>query len=187
MLTQLHAEAMAAAGGVKAPSWTIQSARAMLRDWYNGYRFAATVEASAAVYNPTLVLYFLKHLQRFGAYPRQMLDANLAADEAKLDYVARVAVGQDLIVDMIRKQQPLEVETLLDRFTLRDMLESSAQDASFLGSYLYYFGMVTLAGETSRRTWLLEPPSKWCAASTSRSSGATSANRVALVLRARFL
>ncbi len=161
LLTRLHAETGAtASGGGEAPSWTVESARAMLRDWYNGYRFAPTVEASAAVYNPTLVLYFLKHLQRFGAYPRQMLDANLAADEAKLDYVAKVATGQDMVVDMIRKEEPIEVEMLLDRFTLRDMLESSAQDASFLGSYLYYFGMVTLAGETPRRTWLLETPNE---------------------------
>ena len=159
LLERLHAETTASAG-VQAPSWTVEGARAMLRDWYNGYRFAPTVEASAAVYNPTLVLYFLKHFQRFGVYPRQMLDANLAADEGKLDYVAEVVAGQDMVFDLVREDKPLEVEVLLDRFTLRDMLERSAQDASFLGSYLYYFGMVTLTGETSRRTWLLETPNE---------------------------
>ncbi len=151
LLERLHA---------KKPTqlWNVAAALAMLRDWYNGYRFAP--EAEEAVYNPTLVLYFLDHLQRTGKYPRQMLDANLAADEGKLDYLARVTAGQDAVVDMIRKEKPLEVEVLLDRFTLRDLLERSAQDASFLGAYLYYFGMLTLAGETPRRTWLLETPNE---------------------------
>ncbi|MCP4660218.1 MAG: AAA family ATPase [bacterium] len=164
LLGQLHAErtAKATRSGMAAPSWPVDDARTMLRDWYNGYRFTPTARAgdAAAVYNPTLVLYFLNHLQRYDAYPDQMLDANLAADEGKLDYLAQVAAGQDAVVDMIRKEKPLEVTLLLDRFRLADLLELSAQDVSFLGAYLYYFGMVTLAGQTSRRTWLLETPNE---------------------------
>lgn len=38
--------------------------------------------------------------------------------------------------------------------------ERSAQDMSFIGAYLYYFGMVTLAGKTSRRTWNLVTPNE---------------------------
>ncbi len=153
---------VAASGAAAAPDWTVPEAHAMMRDWYNGYRFTPTVKAkdAAAVYNPTLVLYFLDHLQRYGTYPRQMLDANLAADEGKLDYLAQVAAGKDAVVDMIRKDEPLEVTEVLDRFTLRELLERSAQDATFIGAYLYYFGMVTLAGESARRTWLLETPNE---------------------------
>ncbi len=101
LLAELHAE-KAATG---EPSWDAEAARDILRDWYNGYRFATGSEA--AVYNPTLVLYFLKHLQRTGTYPRQMLDANLAADEGKLDYLAQVTAGQDAVIDLIRKGRPL--------------------------------------------------------------------------------
>ena len=75
LLSQLHTDGM-------------PDAQVMMRDWYNGYRFALGAEEK--VYNPTLVLYFLKHLQRTGASPRQMLDSNLAADEGKLDYLAKV-------------------------------------------------------------------------------------------------
>ncbi len=134
----------------------------MMRDWYNGYRFTPTAEKedAEAVYNPTLVFYFLKSLLRYGAYPRQMLDANLAADEGKLDYLAQVAAGKDAVIDLIRNDKPLEVSEILDRFTLREMLERSAHDTSFLGAYLYYFGMLTLAGETSRRNWQLETPNE---------------------------
>ncbi len=160
LLEQFYTERTA--GNAAAPSWTVSEARAMMRDWYNGYRFTPTAEAGAAeaLYNPTLVFYFINHLKRFDAYPRQMLDSNLAADEGKLDYLAGVAAGKDAVIDMIRKDEPLEVPQILDRFTLREMLERSAQDQSFLGAYLYYFGMVTLAGETSRRTWLLETPNE---------------------------
>lgn len=156
LLRELHADMSADA------SWSISEARDMLRDWYNGYRFTPTADVGdvEAVYNPTLVFFFLNHLQRYGAYPDQMLDANLAADEGKLDYLAQVATGQDAVIDLIRKDEPLEVTALRDRFTLRDMLERSAQDESFLGAYLYYFGMLTLAGKTPRRTWLLTPPNE---------------------------
>ncbi len=173
LLEQLYSERTekAASGTAAEPTWAVPEARAMMRDWYNGYRFAqfdstpsgrpaAEAAVAEAVYNPTLVLYFLKHLQREDAYPRQMLDSNLAADEGKLDYLAQVAEGKDTVIDMIRTGEPLEVTVIHDRFTLLELLERSAQDASFLGAYLYYFGMVTLAGETVRRTWLLETPNE---------------------------
>ncbi len=155
LLEELHAEKAA----VAEPPWTAEAARDMLRDWYNGYRFAAG--AKEAIYNPTLVLYFLKHLQRTDTYPEQMLDANLAADEGKLDYLARAASGQDAVVNVIRKERPLEIRQLLDRFTLRAMLERSGQDASFLGSYLFYFGMLTLRmGRTATKTLELVVPNE---------------------------
>jgi len=141
LLAKLHA-AMAAKA---PPEWRVENALTALRDWYNGYRFA--LGASETLYNPTLVLYFLKHLQRTKTYPGQMLDANLAVDEKKLDYVARVASGQEAVLELVRRGGSLEVLQLRDRFTLRDMLELSTQDTSFLGAFLFYFGMLTLGKE----------------------------------------
>lgn len=122
----------------------------MMREWYNGYRFALGVPER--LYNPTLVFYFLLELLEEGRSPRQMLDANLAADESKLSYLAQVAAdraatGSDTFIDLIHKGEPLEIRQLHDRFTLKELLEHSAQDASFLASYLYYFGMLTLRKE----------------------------------------
>jgi hypothetical protein len=155
LLEDLHAEKSALA----SPPWTAEAARGMVRDWYDGYRFAS--DAREAVYNPTLVFYFLKHLLRTDAYPEQMLDANLAADEGKLRYLAEAASGQDAVVDVIRTERPLEIRQLLDRFTLRALLERSAQDASFVGSYLFYFGMLTLRmGRTATKTLELVVPNE---------------------------
>ncbi len=155
LLESLDAEKDAAA----PPSWSPVDARDMVCDWYNGYRFAT--DAGEAIYNPTLFFYFLDHLQRTGSYPEQMLDANLAADEGKLDYLARASAGQDAVVDMIRKEKPLLVRQIFDRFSLRTLLDRSAQDASFLGSYLFYVGMLTLKGaRTATRALELVVPNE---------------------------
>jgi hypothetical protein len=61
---------------------------AMMRTFYNGYRFSS--RADGLLYNPTLVLYFLKHLQRSCAYPENMLDENLAMDRGKISYISRL-------------------------------------------------------------------------------------------------
>jgi hypothetical protein len=151
LLESLHAEQDAA-------DWSVDEACGMVGDWYDGYRFAT--EAPGGIYNPTLVLYFMKHLQRTGEYPRQMLDANLAADENKLAYLADAAAGREAMFDVIQRGEALEIGQLQDRFTLRAMLERPEQDASFLGSYLYYFGMLTLERETEIRTLLLSPPNQ---------------------------
>ncbi|MCP4658965.1 MAG: AAA family ATPase, partial [bacterium] len=134
---------------------SVDEALVMIRIWYNGYRFAP--EAENLVYNPTLTLYYLDHLLRRGSYPRQMLDTNLAADENKLGYVSRVTAGQKVVVDLLRTDKPMEIAHLADRFTLAQMLQQTG-DSTYLASFLYYFGMLTVTGETLERRLLLAPP-----------------------------
>lgn len=128
-------------------------AKVMMREWYNGYRFS--LDAPERIYNPTLVFYFLLELLEEGSFPRQMLDANLATDESKLEDIARWAVNRDAdeggIVDLVRKDEPFPIRQLLDRFTLKELLEESSQDTSFFGSYLFYLGLLTLHRETKDR------------------------------------
>lgn len=136
--------------------WTIEEARDMVRVWYDGYRFAPDVEE--AVYNPTLVLYFLKHLGRTGKYPDLMLDANLAIDQNKLTYLAREVPGQQAVMDIVQTGEPVEIPHLADRFFLSEMVDDKGHDQTYLGSFLYYFGMLTLEGRTARRTLRLTTP-----------------------------
>jgi len=161
LLEDLHAETVSPPLDLPEGTvpWTVAEAHGMVRDWYNGYRFAT--DAEEALYNPTLVFHFLKYLQRTGKYPEQMLDSNFAADEGKLDYLARTAAGQDAVIDVIREEKPLEIPQIFDRFKLHTLLDRSAQDASFLGSYLFYFGMLTLKqGRTVTRNLELVVPNE---------------------------
>jgi len=129
----------------------------MMRTWYNGYRFAET--AGEKIYNPTLVLYFLKYLQREGAYPPQMLDANLAADEAKLRFLAHGTASGELLAETLQSGAPIEVGYVEDSFRFSDFAVRGRQKRSSLASFLYYFGMLTLEeGRTARRTLRLVPP-----------------------------
>ncbi|MCP4661172.1 MAG: AAA family ATPase [bacterium] len=88
----------------KAPAWTVEQARATIRDWYNGYRFSPSSDEQ--VYNPTMALYFLDHLQRYGESPRQLLDSNLAADEDKLRFIGQIVSGQQTLLECRPERRP---------------------------------------------------------------------------------
>jgi DNA-binding CsgD family transcriptional regulator len=128
----------------------------MMRTWYNGYIFSP--ESNTRVYNPTLVFYYLKHFIRHCKPPRKMLDSNLAMDEGKLEYIGKVITGRQSIIDVLQTNTPIQIPDIEDRFTLAAMLDQSSQDHTFMASYLYYFGMLTIAGQTPNRHLLLEPP-----------------------------
>ncbi|HPE70638.1 MAG TPA: AAA family ATPase [Candidatus Competibacter sp.] len=115
----------------------------MLRDFYNGYRFGEG--ENPPLYNPTLALYFLDYFSRYGRYPRQMLDDNLAMDRNRIQYVARLPHGETLVNRTLNPTEPLAVAQLVNRFGVRDML-TAPRDPDFLASLLYYFGVLTLAG-----------------------------------------
>ncbi|MDS4031238.1 MAG: AAA family ATPase [Candidatus Contendobacter sp.] len=115
----------------------------LMRDFYNGYRF--TSQREERVYNPTLALYFLKHLARHGVYPPRLLDDNLAMDRNRIQYVARLPHGETLVNAALNDAEPLAVAQLVNRFGVQDML-TAPRDPDFLTTLLYYFGVLTLAG-----------------------------------------
>jgi hypothetical protein len=132
---------------VEACGWPAEKAAEaldMVRTFYNGYRFSFTAEE--AIYNPTLVLYFLKSFQRECQYPRNLLDSNLAMDRNKIAYVAQLPNGEGVVMQALDEGHPLNVVQLADRFGVEDVLQS-VQDHTFMTSLLYYFGVLTLAGQ----------------------------------------
>jgi hypothetical protein len=116
-----------------------------MRTLYNGYGFTRT--PPQLVYNPTLSLYFLKHFQETCGYPAQPLDDNLAMDADKLAYISRLSRGGQLILDALTQTTPVTVIQLESRFGVEKLWHPRA-DQRFLGSILYYFGILTLAGQT---------------------------------------
>ena len=139
----------------KSSAWTVDEARTTIRDWYNGYLFSPF--AREKIYNPTMALYFLDHLQRYGESPRQLLDANLAADEDKLRFISGIVAGRQSLLDRLQDDRPLEIPQLAGRFKLSDIVERSG-DQIFLASFLTFFGMLTIEGESPAGALRLAPP-----------------------------
>lgn len=137
-----------------APEKTAE-AMTMMRLFYNGYAFST--KATELVYNPTLVLYFLKTLQRTCDYPEEILDDNLAMDRNRIGYIARIKGVESLITGALNEESPLTVSTLAHRFGVAEMLESE-KSLEFLTALLYYLGVLTLAGRNERSELMLRIP-----------------------------
>lgn len=126
------------------PSAKVEEALNDMRTFYNGYAF---YEEGELIYNPTLVLYFLDHLQRRCQAPRNMLDGNFAMDRAKIAYVAELPNGRQLIEAALQEREPIAIYQLEQRFGIAEML-SEQQEITFFASLLYYLGMLTLGDIT---------------------------------------
>jgi hypothetical protein len=128
----------------------------MMRTFYNGYRFS--YEKTPLVYNPTLAIYFMKEFQRNCKYPRTILDDNLAMDKGKLRYIAQLPQGDMVILDaLVEQQHPITIAELAKRFGVEDMLYMT-KDNIFFASLLYYFGVLTMGGDTPLGEIILRIP-----------------------------
>ncbi len=136
-------------------TWSMDSVLAIMRTFYNGYRFSE--EADESVYNPTLSLYFLKDLHKRGHYPREMLDDNLAMDRRRLIYVAGLLEGEELLIKALSDEQGLLISRLSRRFGIADMLKEN-KDRNTIISLLYYFGILTLAGTAGLNKLVMKIP-----------------------------
>jgi len=127
----------------------------MMRTFYNGYNFS--YDTQGRIYNPTLALYFLKNFRRDCRYPKEILDSNLAMDRGKIKYISQLPKGESLIVRTLDETDPVSIDRLADRFGMEDILRE-IQDESFMASLLYYFGVLTLAGNTDMGKLILRIP-----------------------------
>ena len=134
----------------------IREAVNLMQTCYNGYTFShAAVEP---VYNPTLSLYFFKQFEKTCKYPRKMLDSNLAVDESKLEYIAQIPKGRELLMDLMQGYNEVAVSDIEDRFGIKDMLADKSKNNTFLVSFLYYFGVLTIAEDTEDLEIILKVP-----------------------------
>ncbi|MEA1934998.1 MAG: AAA family ATPase [Thermodesulfobacteriota bacterium] len=134
----------------------IQEAVNLMRTYYNGYTFSHA--ADERIYNPTFCLYFFEQFEKTCSYPRKMLDSNLAVDESKLEYIAQIPLGRDLLMNLVQKDQGVVISDIEDRFGIKDMLTDKSKDNTFLVSFLYYFGVLTIAGDTEDLQVILKVP-----------------------------
>ncbi len=140
------------------PEAKAEEALRLMRTFYNGYCFCAEgPHNQKLLYNPTLVLYFLKYLQRHCHYPREILDSNFATDRHKIEYVSRLPGGEQVIAGAVDEQHPLSAPQLAQRFGVRDMIEVQ-EDRTFCVSLLYYLGVLTLGGQTKEGELIVKIP-----------------------------
>ncbi len=128
----------------------VEAAVDTMRTWYNGYRFSE--DEDELVYNPTNVLYFLKHLYRRKKPPRDLHDQNLRTDRGKLTFLARTAAGAGLIADLTEGDDvTVTVPRLEESFSLDDLTARIGEDRTAVAAFLYYLGLLTLAGDVPPR------------------------------------
>jgi hypothetical protein len=78
-----------------------------------------------------------------------MLDDNLSADGAKLDFIAQIPGGAQLLLDLVHENAAVVVTALAKRFGIRDLLSAAGKDNAFMVSLLYYFGVLTIDALTT--------------------------------------
>ncbi|NJL13199.1 MAG: AAA family ATPase, partial [Microscillaceae bacterium] len=122
-----------------------------LRTWYNGYRFH--LESAHRMYNSDMVLYFAKHFQRYQAYPRQMLDPNIAPDYGKLKKMFEI---QDPAGNYATLEKILHQGQIADELIFQFSFDKGFSDAQFV-SFLFYMGYLTIAGEAKGQTVFTVP------------------------------
>lgn len=140
-----------------------------MRAFYNGSQFVTHFPANngsapdgneqngTLVYNPILVFYFLRNIQRFGYYPDNMQDNNLAPDYNKLVYISGHANGEPLIRDALDESKQVTVSDLSERWGIKEMLEPDKQRER-LATLLCYLGALTVAGQAPDANLILKIP-----------------------------
>ena len=117
----------------------VEAALDVMREWYNGYRFAEDAEGD--LYNTDMVLYFLNESMPNKRGPRELIDTNVRIDYGKLRHlltVNRQLNGNfDLLRHIIGQEQvntPIQLGFPLNQLDQRE---------NFL-SLLHYFGLLSI-------------------------------------------
>ena len=137
----------------------------LMREWYDGYRFAA--EATNDIYNTDLVLYYLRESITNGAAPKQLIDSNVRMDYSKLRHLLLVnrqvntsvfvpngkaeLNGNFNLLGQVIAEERADVD-IRDSFPLERLVDRD----NFL-SLLYYFGLLSVRGSVEGTTRLGVP------------------------------
>lgn len=134
------------------PSEKLPSLMEDLKDWYDGYHFHP--KAPNFLYNPDMVLYFLKEYGIAQEYPDEMLDVNIVSDYRKIQNLFQIGGEEteryELLEELVKigyADFPLtRLYNLEGYFTAEDFL-----------SLLFYMGMLRVK-EARSSDWRFEIP-----------------------------
>ncbi len=77
-----------------------------------------------------------------------MLDTNLTMDAGKLEHFSQIPEGGQVVLNLMREFHRTMTAELADRFGIRQMLADESKDHTFMVSFLYCFGVLTMEGDT---------------------------------------
>jgi Predicted AAA-ATPase/PD-(D/E)XK nuclease superfamily len=110
-----------------------------MKEWYDGYKFSE--DAENHLFNPDMVLYFLKEYGIKGQYPTKMLDTNIISDYRKIGNIFKIG-GEELqkfeVLEELVKNGYIDFQ-----LTALFNLESTFTQDDFL-SLLFYMGLLSL-------------------------------------------
>ncbi len=147
-----HVETEAILKKSDIPEAKIPALMSDLVEWYDGYKF--TRVNKGALFNPDMLLYFLKEYSIAGTYPDDMLDTNIVSDYRKIRNMFNIG-GEEM--DRLELLDELTKIGYID-FTLTRPYnpETPFNDDDFL-SLLFYKGMLTFK-EARSSDWRFEVP-----------------------------
>lgn len=120
----------------------IDESLALMETWYNHYCFSP--EAEGVLFNSDMVLYFLEKALGRRTLPRDLIDQNVRIDYGKLRHL--IVVDKRLNGNFSQLQRIIESGETTANIKLSFPLERLLNRENFI-SLLYYFGLLSFAGE----------------------------------------
>ena len=117
----------------------IEAALDVMREWYNGYRFAKSAEDD--LYNTDMVLYYLKASMPNRPMPDELIDTNVRIDYGKLRHLLTVNRQLNGNFDLLR--HIIGEQSIQSNIQLSFPLNQLDRRENFL-SLLHYFGLLSI-------------------------------------------
>jgi len=128
----------------------------LMKNLYDGYIFSPYTDKR--IYNPTLVMYLLKQLEQlYGELPESLIDHNLVTDEGRLEYISDLPGGKEMIL-ALNQEKSVDISMVTSRFGLKVMTSLNSKNKTFMASYLYFMGMLTLSKKVKTGARVLKIP-----------------------------
>jgi hypothetical protein len=145
-------EVEAILAGIEMPQNIIPSTLEDMRLWYNGYLFSP--DAKKRLYNPNMVLYFASNYKELKAYPRELLDPNIATDYTKIQKIFNIQGNSEQNLSVLKKllESGEVTATLTNQYSFE---RGFSQDD--LISLLFYMGFLTIKSENLNRYTFIFP------------------------------
>ena len=111
-----------------------------LRLYYNGYLFSS--DATERLFNPDMVLYFLKELRPPARYPKELLDSNVRTDYGRIQRLLFTPEGS-VREAVLASFQTVITEGWIDAEPASSFPLDRAHEGGYFLSLLYYLGLLT--------------------------------------------